>query len=642
MCGFVSILRFDSRPKDSAALRMMGNAIAHRGPDDHGVLTVDNVDFVHQRLSIIDLKSGKQPMTREGVSVVFNGEVYNYIELRSDLLERGHQFDTDSDTEVLLRCYLEFGPDFVAKLNGMFAFVLYDPRAHRLMAARDHFGIKPLYRCRVPGGVLFASEIKSLLLHPEVAAEADATALGEYVTFQHTLSERTLFAGIEKVLPAHFELYDSRNGEHRHTGEYWRLDYSVDESISEAQAIDELRSLIRASVHRQLRSDVPLGAYLSGGLDSSTVAVLAAGDYDDTLKTFTGAFREGADFDESEHAAAVAKQIDARQFLVYPTEQEFIDNLSHLSFAMDEPAAGPGLFPQFIVSQLASENVKVCLGGQGGDEMFGGYARYPIAYLELALSAAIDAGQTSSDGISLTQLTSQLPMLKQYKPMLKRFLSKGMFDDLARRYFHLLDRSEGVAHVMADDFQQTYDREAVFAEYLKLYDSIESDSYLNRITGFDVKASLPALLHVEDRVSMAVSLESRVPLLDPDVMDFAAKVSPAIKWKHGEPKYLFKQAVAPWLPESVVARKDKMGFPVPLHHWARGGARDFVHDVLLSRRSRERGLCKPAEVEQLINAEGAFGRGIWALLQLELWHQNFIDEPKYQRTSGDHHAVVLH
>lgn len=623
-------------------LAAMAGAVAHRGPDDYGELTIDNVDFAHQRLSIIDLESGKQPMTRDGVSVVFNGEIYNYIELRAELVDSGHRFDTNSDTEVLLRCYIEYGPEFVAKLNGMFAFVLYDPRMHRLMAARDHFGIKPLYFCRVPGAILFASEIKSLLLHPDVAANVNVTALNEYVTLQHTLFERTLFAGIEKILPAHFELFDARTGTHRHSGEYWRLDYSVDETLTETRATEELQRLIRASVHRQLRSDVPLGAYLSGGLDSSTVAVLAAGDYDATLKTFTGAFKEGAEFDESAHAAAVAEQIEAKHFLVYPTEQDFIDTLADLSFAMDEPAAGPGLFPQYIVSRLASENVKVCLGGQGGDEMFGGYARYPIAYFEAAMSAAMESNENAlADGISLAELASQFPMLKQYKPMLKRFLSSGMFEDPARRYFHLLDRSEGVLPVMGENFHEFHDREVVYREFRKLYDSIETDSYLNAITGFDVKASLPALLQVEDRVSMAVSLESRVPLLDPDVMDLVAKVPPAIKWKDGAPKYLFKQAVNSWLPRSVTSRTDKMGFPVPLLHWARGGARDFVHDILLSQRSRERGLCKPAEVERLIDAEGAFGRGIWALLQLELWHRNFIDEPRYKCTSGAKHAIVL-
>ncbi len=643
MCGLVAIINSDRQRVDPHVLRSMADRIAHRGPDAEGDWHNGGVGLFHKRLSIIDIEAGAQPMTRSDVTVVFNGEIYNFIELREELEKLGHGFTTHSDTEVLLQAYLRYGPDFVRRLNGMFAFVLYDRRHDRVMAARDHFGIKPLYRCRLGGTVIYASEIKAILGHPEVEAAVDRAALDDYVTFQHTLGEHTLFSGIERVSQASFELFDVPRPDALKRTRYWKPDYTLNSSLTEDQAVEQLQHLLRESVRIQLRSDVPLGAYLSGGLDSSTVTLLAAAEYGDSLKTFTGAFREGLEFDESRYAADVAAQANADQHLIYPTEDDFVDSLSLLSHAMDEPAAGPGLFPQYMVSRLAADNVKVCLGGQGGDEIFGGYARYPIAYLETAILAAIgDEPVSSADGIQLQQLATKMPMLKQYKPMIRRFLSQGLFEAPERRYFFLLDRSAGVLNSLSTDLRESYQRESVFARFEFIFNDANTGSYLNRMTYFDLMASLPALLQVEDRVSMAVSLESRVPLLDPEIMNFIATVPPHIKWKDGEPKYLFKRAIQDWLPASVMERKDKMGFPVPLHLWAKGAAREFVCDTLLSRRCRERGLFDHDVVEHLIHNEEAFGRGLWGILQLELWHQNFIDKSRNQPLAGDQHAAVVH
>ncbi len=624
MCGLVAMIRLDGRPAGADDLERMSATIRHRGPDDEGVYLAGPVGLAHRRLSIIDLATGHQPMGADGITVVFNGEIYNYVELREELKRRGHAFRTTSDTEVLLRLYLEFGVDCVSRLNGMFAFVLHDERRRVIVSARDHFGIKPLYAHATPGRVLYASEIKALLAHPDVRAEVDAAALDDYVTLQYALGERTLFRGIRKLLPAHVEVLDLASGSSRRH-RYWQPTYRVDDFRPEADCVAELKALLADSVRQQMRSDVPVGAYLSGGLDSSTVVLLAARTTSQSLQTFTGAFAEGAEFDESEHARAVAGACGARMSLVYPTEQDFIDLLPRLAYHMDEPAAGPGLFPQFIVSRLAATKVKVCLGGQGGDEIFGGYARYVVASLEQALKSAIYEGAGDGSDVTLAAMAPNLPFIRQYVPMLDRFLQQGLFEPFDRRYFSLMNRSDASMQAFHPDYRARYDREAVFGRFQAVFNEPDTPSAYNRMLHYDLMTGLPSLLHVEDRVSMAVSLESRVPLLDSRIVDFMARIPPSLKFKGGEMKYLFKQAVKDLLPPTVWDRRDKMGFPVPLHHWARGHAKDFFRDVLLSRQARERGLFDVAAVERLIGQESAFGRILWGLLQLELWHREFID-----------------
>jgi asparagine synthase (glutamine-hydrolysing) len=354
--------------------------------------------------------------------------------------------------------------------------------------------------------------------------------------------------------------------------------------------------------------------------------MLAAQEAGERFKTFTGAFDAGPEYDESVYARSVAEACGAEGFLVYPTEREFVDLLPKLAYHMDEPAAGPGLFPQYVVSRLAASHVKVCLGGQGGDEIFGGYARYVIGYFELAMRDAIFESDTEADlGIPLEAMVRSLSQMRQYAPMLTRFLQRGMFDPVDRRYFALMDRSEGSLDGYSAEFRSSYNREAVFGRFKAVFDQADTPSFYNRMLYYDMLTSLPALLQVEDRVSMAVSLESRVPLLDYRIVDLVARVPPAIKFKDGEMKYLFKRAIADLVPSTILDRRDKMGFPVPLQVWARGKAREFFHDVLLSSRARHRGLFNPSAVEEMIDNEAAFSRVLWGMLQLELWHRCFID-----------------
>lgn len=604
----------------------MASRLRHRGPDDEGMFVDKRVGLAHRRLSIIDLATGHQPMTVGHVTVAFNGEIYNYVELRDTLLKLGHEFRTTSDTEVLLRMYLEHGTQFVTRMNGMFAFVLYDARLQLVIAARDHFGIKPLYVHEGRERVMYASEIKALVAHHEVARMVDRHGLDEYLTLQYTLGSRTLFKGIRKLLPAHIEILELESGRVR-SERYWKPRFDIEARKSEKEFVAELRELLRGSVRQQMRSDVPVGAYLSGGLDSSTVAMLAARETSETLQTFTGAFRAGPEYDESRYALMVAEACGAEPLVVYPTEEEFVDLLPSLAYQMDEPAAGPGLFPQFVVSRLAASHVKVCLGGQGGDEIFGGYARYVIGYFERALSEAIFGDGSEEDlGIPLEAMAGGLSQVRQYAPMMARFLRSGVFESVDRRYFALMDRSEGLLDAYSADFRAQYDRDAVFDRFKAVFDESDTPSFYNRMLYYDMLTSLPALLQVEDRVSMAVSLESRVPLLDYRIVDLVAGVPPRVKFRNGEMKYLFKQAIADLLPPAILGRRDKMGFPVPVQTWARRGrAREFFQDVLLSQRARQRGLFDPSAVERLIDGETAFSRVLWGMLQLELWYRCFID-----------------
>lgn len=634
MCGFVAIVPKDGASYSPSVLRRMGAMLEHRGPDGEGEYLHDALGLVHKRLAIIDPQRGQQPMTADSATVAYNGEIYNYVELRAELRRSGHSFDTHCDTEVLVRTYLDSGVEFLHRLNGMFAFVLHDKYRDRIVAARDHFGIKPLYYCDTGRAILLASEIKALLVHPDVQASVDQDALQDYLTFQYVLGNRTLFKGVRELRPGHYLQISVPDGSLKET-RYWDPSFRIDTHHTEQYFVDHLHWLLEDTVHQQLRSDVPLGTYLSGGMDSSIVTRLAAGMYPTELSCFTGAFREGPEFDESRYAREVADASGANLMLTHPTQEQFIDLLPKLVYHMDQPAAGPGLFPQFIVSRLASQHVKVCLGGQGGDEIFGGYARYVIAYLEQALKGAMF--ETTEEGehiVSLSSILPNLPYLKQYVPMLSRFWKDELFAPMDRRYFRLIDRSEGALDLYSQAFGELYDRDAVFARFQTIFNHPETQSYYNKMTHYDMLTGLPSLLHLEDRVSMAVSMESRVPLLDRRIAELIASMPPAMKFKGGEMKYILKRAAAETVPASILRRKDKMGFPVPLHLWARDKAHDFFCDVLLSRACRERGLFNMEAVEALLNEEAPFGRRLWGLLNVELWHQQFIDTPL-----GAKHAV---
>ena len=626
MCGIVSIINKKPIPVNPELLSHMASMLDHRGPDDEGSFIEGNIGFYHKRLSIIDLKLGKQPMTDNNITIVFNGEIYNYKELREELIKYGHTFKTNSDTEVILKMYEQYGMDCIDLLNGMFAFLIYDKPKNKIIAARDHFGIKPLYYVNGKDNIIFASEIKAILQHPSVEIEPDHSSLKEYLTFQFVLDKNTMFKNIFKLLPGHYMTIDLHNMDIKFR-KYWIPNFKVDKFHTEEYFIYEIRRLLEDTIKIQLRSDVPLGSYLSGGMDSSIVTLLSASKFPGKFKTFTGAFNEGKEFNETEYSREVAGICNAETFEIYPTENEFIDLIPDIIYFMDEPAAGPGVFPQFMVSKLASKNVKVVLGGQGGDEIFGGYARYVVAYLEQAIKGAIL--ETTEEGehiVSLHSIIPNLPYLKQYTSMMKEFNKDEMFLPMDRRYFKLIDRMNGSLDFYTDEFRSSYDKKVLFEKFQLLFNDPDTLSYYNKMTHFDMTASLPALLQVEDRVSMASSLESRVPLLDRRIADLIASMPPAMKFKGAEMKYIFKKSIHDILPPNILARKDKMGFPVPLHIWAKNKAADFFKDVLLSEACRKRSIFNTKKIETLIKNERAFGRVLWGMLCLELWFNQFIDK----------------
>lgn len=625
MCGFAGIIN-QSKSIDAAILASMAQAIAHRGPDDDGSFIEEGVGFYHKRLSIIDLATGHQPMISNQHVIVFNGEIYNYIELRNDLKRKGHIFQTTSDTEVILKMYEEYGLEAIGKLNGMFSFLIFDRIRNQVVAARDHFGIKPLYFYHQKDVFLFGSEIKALLKHPNVAAEVNCEGLNDYLTFQFTLGDCTLFSNIEKLSPGHYMVIDIHTLKSTKV-KYWTPNFSIDRFHTEEYFILELKHLIEDTINIQLRSDVPVGTYLSGGLDSSIVTMIASRLLSGQINTFSGAFREGTEFDETEFVHEVVKASNAKGYEIYPTAEDFITNLPKLIYHLDEPVAGPGLFPQYMVSKLASEHVKVVLGGQGGDEIFGGYARYVIAYLEQAIKGAIS--ETTEEGehiVSLKSILPNLPYIKRYLPMLKTFLSKETFEPMDRRYFYLIDRMEASSEYFTSDFYCSYARESIFNRFKGLFNDPNTHSYFNKMTHFDMFSSLPALLQVEDRMSMAVSVESRVPFLDHRIVDLVASMPPAMKFKGAEMKYILKKTMGDVLPSKILNRKDKMGFPVPLHLWAKNEARGFIADTLLSQKSLNRGIFKADAIEKMISSQQPFSRQLWGMLSLELWYNAFIDK----------------
>ncbi len=641
MCGIVGLINKNKTDVDLPMLTDIASTLNHRGPDDEGSFIDNYVGLYHKRLSIIDLDSGHQPMLSGPFTIVFNGEIYNYIELREELRSFGYKFRTKSDTEVILKLYEHYGPDCVKKLNGMFAFIIYDKKRKKIFAARDHFGIKPLYYYHDSRFWIFASEIKAILKHPHVKSEANNSALQEYLTFQFLLGDTTLFNNVYKVIPGNYILIDL-NTMNFETVKYWDPNFNVDVYHTEEYFVSELRRLLEDAIKLQLRSDVPVGAYLSGGMDSSIVSILASQNSSHKLNTFTGAFREGKEFDESNYAKLVSDYCGAESNIIYPSAEEFVNLMPKLIYHLDEPLAGPGLFPQYMVSKLASEKVKVVLGGQGGDEIYGGYTRYLIAYLEQALKGAIC--ETNEEGehiVSLTSILPNLPFIQSYIPMLKEFWKQDVFESMDKRYYKLIDRNNGNDEYYSKEFKLNYNKDFIFKKFRDLFNHPDTLSYYNKMTHFDMFGSMPALLQVEDRMSMAVSIESRVPLLDHRLVQLIAGMPPAMKFKGAEMKYILRRAVDDLLPPQISNRKDKMGFPVPLHMWAKNEARSFIMDTLLSSSSRNRGIFDIDKIEKLILNERTFGRQLWGVLCLELWFNQFIDNSEINNRKEKYEVLTV-
>jgi asparagine synthase (glutamine-hydrolysing) len=630
MCGIGGAVTLgrEAVPGLVAALSVMNELQEHRGPDGEATWAHPDgiVGLASRRLAIIDLETGQQPMRdRGGNWVVHNGEIYNYVELRAELGR--DRFRTQSDTEVILEAYREWGEECLARLRGMFAFALWDDQRRTLFCARDRFGIKPLYYTVADGVLYFASEAKALL--PFVReVRTSLEGLNDYLSFQFCLGGKTLFAGVGEVLPGHFMRI--RNGVVE-TRRYWEVYFEPDLDHTEKYFEDRTRRLVDESIAFHLRSDVPVGAYLSGGLDSSIVATVAARHADPGLVAFNGRFSSDPAYDESAYARQLAEHAALALHEVDITPHDFVDRIEKVVYHLDFPVAGPGSFPQYVVSEVAARQRKVVLGGQGGDEIFGGYVRYLIAYFEQCIKGAIDGTMSSGDFIvTYESIIPNLGSLRSYKPLLQEFWREGLFDDLDARYFRLINRARDIRDEINWELLGSYSPFDTFREIFH-GDNVRKEAYFDSMTHFDFKTLLPALLQVEDRVSMAHGLESRVPFLDHPLVEFAAAVPANVKFKHGTMKHLLKRSMGHDLPRSIVDRTDKMGFPVPFQEWLTqpGVVRDFVLDTLSSQAALGRSLVNNRKVLAALDGEPRFGRKIWGLLCLELWQRAFHDRAAF-------------
>ena len=635
MCGICGAFAFPrSESTAPAVLDSMLATIDHRGPDAHGVHTDGPVSLGSARLSIIDLPGGNQPMTNEDgtIVLVFNGEIYNYRELAARLRANGHRLATESDTEVVVHLYEELGDELVHELRGMFAFALWDARRGRLLIARDRLGIKPLYYAETSAGLLFGSEIKAIAAHPSFVPRLAVDALSNFLALKYVPAPQTMFDGVAALPPGHLLTCDTDGVR---TRRYWDVSYTGETAapLAEEEYAQQLEDVLRDAVRSHLVSDVPFGAFLSGGVDSSTVVALMTQFLDTPVKTFAVGYEgEGASVSELPYARLVAQALGTDHQDVLIDANDLIQLSEKIVWHLDQPVADEACLANYVVARLARSRVKMVLTGEGGDELFAGYARYAGERLSPATRILPARARSLAPAIAARVPGLRRPKVAVYAlaqpDELSRFVNWfPLFNSGARR--RLLHRD--VLELGA----QT--PEAVFAEALA---STDARDPVNRLLYVDTKLWLPDdLLARGDKMSMAASLEARVPLLDHHVVEFAASLPPNLKLHRLTRKYLLKNVAAKWLPAEIITRK-KQGFPVPTSAWFRGAARDFVHDHLSEATVRRRGLFDPEYVAQLLGEHDSgfadHGPQIWGLLSVELWQRLFVDA---HRTSEVARAV---
>ena len=627
MCGIAGFVNANGDAVDRVVLEAMNHAIAHRGPDDDGFYVNKNAGLAMRRLSIIDLASGQQPIHNHDKTkwIVFNGEIYNYQTLRAELEERGHKFYTRSDTEVVIHLYDAYGTDCLQHLRGMFALAIWDTVEKSLFLARDRVGKKPLLYSHQPNGdLIFGSEFQAVLKHPAISREVDNAAIDEYLSFMCVPAPRTAFKHIRKLEPGHWLKWKAGQIESRR---YWQPDFSKKIRISENEAIEETTRILRESTRLRLISEVPLGAFLSGGVDSSTVVALMAQESSSPVKTFSIGFEE-EDFSELKYARRVAEHVGAEyhEFIVRPNALDVIPTLvEHYG----EPFADSSAIPTYYVSKETRKHVTVALNGDGGDESFAGYERYvamriaeayarvPAALRKVFVEAPVNLLPTSEikrsrfrDAKRFLQ-AANLPRTERY------FRWMSTFNRDAKRGFYT---PEFEASIAGQDPSSILDR---------WFATANGAGTLDATLLTDQMTYLPNDLLVKvDIASMANSLEARSPFLDHNLIEFAASLPENLKMRGLETKSLLKKVAARLVPKDVIYRR-KMGFGVPVGRWFRGEMKDFVRGVLLSEKSLKRGVVRPDVIQKYVNEHASSERDhafqIWTLLMLELWFQRFID-----------------
>jgi asparagine synthase (glutamine-hydrolysing) len=629
MCGISGIVAADRLQADERVrAQSMRDVLTHRGPDGAGLHVDEQAALGHRRLSIVDLAGGHQPLANEDGSiwVTYNGEIYNHADVRPVLELAGHKYRTKSDTETIVHAYEEWGDDCVHRFRGMFAFALWDAPKKRLLLVRDRLGVKPLYWALVNNRLLFASEIKALLESGLIEARPNERVISEVLATRYTSNTDTMFQGIHKLLPGHRLVFE--NGRVTIT-QYW--DVPLDgpdpelERLPERDLVARFAALLQESVRLRLMSDVPFGMFLSGGIDSSAVAALMTREMDRPVETFSVAFADRA-FSELEYARQVARAVGAHGHEIVIDDGDFFRALPRLVWHEDEPIAHPSSVPLHFVSALARQHVKVVLTGEGSDELLAGYGKYPRSLLNWKAGGIYQrlvpaAVRTSIASSIVPRLPSRVGRYAQRSFLATpREPAAMFFDTFAGVPLHL-QRELLAAPVVAG--ANTY---GPSLDYFT--SSRAGNGVLNALLYTDMKTYLVELLMKQDQMSMSTSVESRVPFLDHVLVEFAARLPERLKLERFTTKRILRQAMQGVIPDSVLSRP-KMGFPVPFAQWVRGPWNGVMRDVLLDRRTRERGLINTASVEALLDAHRAGARAggdaIWALVNLELWYRTFID-----------------
>ncbi len=639
MCGITGWANLDARTPPPAEARellhTMCERMVHRGPDSEGLLVATGVALGMRRLAIIDLITGEQPVYNEdqSVAVILNGEIYNYRELRSELEKKGHSFRSASDTEVLPHLYEECGDEMVQRLNGMFAFALWDSKHRRLMIARDRFGEKPLYWGVFDNTLIFASEPKVLLAHPAVKCSLNLQALRKYLSFDYVPAPLSIYQGINKLPAAH--TLTLQDGEIE-TRCYWSLSYAKSaKPPTESEAAEHLLELLADSVRMRLVSDVPLGVLLSGGVDSSSIAALAVRASSEAVKTFSISFAESS-FDESYYARAVAKFLGTDHHEERLSANLAANLVGEIGSWMDEPFSDPSLVPTYLLSRFTRKHVTVALGGDGGDELFAGYPTYRghrWAEVYSRVPAFLRAGLVEPLVRLLPVKTKNLSF--DYKAT--RFVVGAQYDAVARHHIWFGSFTpDDQEQLLTPEVRHQTDRD-VYHEARQMLNDCESEDLVERLQSLDTRLYLAEdILTKVDRASMAVSLEVRAPFLDPRVAEFVATLPANYKLRGRKTKYILKRAIADLLP-AFVTRRGKKGFGVPVAEWLKGKLRPLARDLLSPERVRRAGVFNPAYVTRLLDEHergtANHRKLLWTLLMFELWHESFVETPRRIETS---------
>jgi len=614
MCGICGIYGFE----DKGLSKNMCKVIRHRGPDDSGFFIDKNICLGHYRLSIIDLETGKQPIHNENHSIwiVYNGETYNYKDLKKDLEKKGHIFYTKTDTEVLVHLYEELGDSFVKKINGMFAFAIWDSNKNKILLGRDRLGIKPLYYCLIDGRLLFASEIKSILQYEEVKREIDYQALNDFFTFRYIPGSRTIFKDIKKLLPGHILIYNGKLS----INKYWDIKFSEEEK-SEQYYSAEILKLLEESVSRRLMSDIPLGAYLSGGLDSSAIVAIMSKFSEEPIKTFSVGFDE-EDVNELKYAKIVADHFGSDHHELN-IKYDALRILPKIIWHLDEPLADPATIPTYLMSELTKKYVTVVLTGEGSDELFAGYPHYKLLYLTHRYGKLIPKFLRCSMPSILSKFQNSLKLRRFFNHLSNLENEVDSYLDV----ISVFDKREKKGLYVHSIYKKTqnYNIDIDITSYLKN----DIKNYLNQIFLMDIKRWLPDdLLLKIDKMTMANSVEARVPFLDHNLVESASRIPANLKLQGLRDKYIYRKSIAGIIPKEILKRK-KHGFTVPINSWLKGEFGEVALQILSEKNIKKRGFFNPNIIQKIIKnhnkSQPYYRRQFWALVVFEIWYRIYID-----------------